>query len=214
MARAQAAPRTKSRRGRPPNSDGQETAARLLDAAAAACAESGFDGATLNEIARRAGVTAAAIYNHYESREDLLYAAGVRALERVTDVVPQGAGADAARLIAAAYLRPELKQTRRLLAELHVASARDRSLAQLLGSWHRSWAQALKAVLPADDPAPEATVKTLFLLLLGLCHYDNLAAVKSTQAAVVDRVEDLVDILIPPRRAASPPAPPKTSPIP
>jgi AcrR family transcriptional regulator len=197
VARTQATPGPKSRRGRPPNSDGQETAARLLDAAAAACAESGFDGATLNEIARRAGVTAAAIYNHYESREDLLYAAGVRALERVTDVVPQGSGADAARLIAAAYLRPELKQTRRLLAELHVASARDGRLADLLGSWHRSWAQALKSVLPADDPAPEATVKTLFLLLLGLCHYDDLSAVRSTQSAVVDRVEDMVDTLIP-----------------
>ena len=197
VARAQAASASKSRRGRPPNSDGQETAARLLDAAAAACAESGFDGATLAEIARRAGVTAAAIYNHYESREDLLYAAGVRALERVTDVVPQGAGADAARLIAAAYLRPELKDTRRLLAELHVASARDHRLAQLLGSWHRSWAQALKAVLPPGDPDPDATVKTLFLLLLGLCHYDDLVAVKSTPGAVVDRVEDIVDTLIP-----------------
>jgi AcrR family transcriptional regulator len=198
VSRTPAASERKSRRGRPPNSDGQETAARLLDAAAAACAESGFDGATLNEIARRAGVTAAAIYNHYDSREDLLYAAGVRALERVTDVVPRDAGADAARIIAAAYLRPELKETRRLLAELHVASARDPRLAQLLGSWHRSWAQALKAVLPADDPAPDATVKLFFLLLLGLCHFDDLVAVRATQAGVVDRVEDLVDALIPP----------------
>jgi AcrR family transcriptional regulator len=199
VARASAASPQKNRRGRPPNSDGQETKARLLDAAAAACAESGFDGATLNEIARRAGVTAAAIYNHYESREDLLYAAGVRALERVTDVVPPDVGVDAARIIAAAYLKPELKQTRRLLAELHVASARDRHLAHLLGSWHRSWAQALKAILPADDPSPDATVKALFLLLLGLCHFDDLSAVRATPDGVVDRVEDLVDALIPPR---------------
>jgi AcrR family transcriptional regulator len=198
VSRTPAASERKNRRGRPPNSDGQETAARLLDAAAAACAESGFDGATLNEIARRAGVTAAAIYNHYDSREDLLYAAGVRALEQVTDVVPRDAGGDAVRIIAAAYLRPELKETRRLLAELHVASARDPRLAQLLGSWHRSWAQALKAVLPADDPAPDATVKLFFLLLLGLCHFDDLVAVRAPQADVVDRVEDLVDALIPP----------------
>jgi AcrR family transcriptional regulator len=198
VSRTPAASERKNRRGRPPNSDGQETAARLLDAAAAACAESGFDGATLNEIARRAGVTAAAIYNHYDSREDLLYAAGVRALEQVTDVVPRDAGGDAVRIIAAAYLRPELKETRRLLAELHAASARDPRLAQLLGSWHRSWAQALKAVLPADDPTPDATVKLFFLLLLGLCHFDDLVAVRAPQADVVDRVEDLVDALIPP----------------
>src|SRR5688572_23488413 len=116
MARASTAPAGKNRRGRPPNSDGQETAARLLDAATSACAEHGFDGATLSEIASRAGVTAAAIYNHFDSRENLLYAAGVRALERVTDVVPPDAGTDATRIIAAAYLRPELKETRRLIA--------------------------------------------------------------------------------------------------
>ena len=197
MARAPAGSVRRNPRGRPPNSDGQETKARLLDAAAAACAESGFDGATLNEIARRAGVTAAAIYNHYESREDLLYAAGVRALEQVTDVVPRDAGADAARIIAAAYLRPGLKETRRVLAELHVASNRDPKLALLLGSWHRSWAQALKAILPGDDHDRDATVKALFLLLLGLCHFDDLSAVKASPAAVVERVEHFVDAVIP-----------------
>jgi AcrR family transcriptional regulator len=195
MARASTTSASKNRRGRPPNSDGQETAARLIDAATAACAEYGFDGATLSAIAKRAGVTPAAIYNHFESREDLLYAAGVRALERVTDVVPADAGTDA-KIIAAAYLRPELRETRRLLAELHVASARDRHLAQLLGSWHRSWAQALKGALPAGDPSPDATVKALFLLLLGLCHFDDVSAVRATQADLVDRVEHAVDALI------------------
>ena len=64
----------------------------MLDAAAATCAEFGFDGATVSQIARRAGLTPAAIYNYHDSREDLLYAAGRRGLERVTAVVPAGAG--------------------------------------------------------------------------------------------------------------------------
>ena len=186
-----------ARRGRPPKSDGPETATRLLDAAASACAEHGFDGATMGEIARRAGVTAAAIYNHFDSREDLLYAAGVRGLQQFTDAVPQGAGRDAARLIAAAYLRPNLKQTRRLLAELHLASGRDPQLADLLATWHRTWAEALRAVLPAGDPAPDATIKALFLLLLGLCHLDDVASVKTPAADLSDRVERLVDALVP-----------------
>lgn len=195
-ATAQPTPR-RARRGRPRNSDGQETASRLLDAAAAACAEHGFDGATMSEIASRAGVTAAAIYNHFDSREELLYAAGVRSLERVTEVVPDDAGADAARLIAAAYLRPELRQTRRLLAELHLASGRDPRLAELLASWHRSWAAALKRVLPPDDPAPDATVKSLFMVLLGLCHFDDLSGVRAGRAAVAERVIRVVDALVP-----------------
>src|SRR5258708_13062550 len=115
---ASKSPALPARRGRPPNSDGQETRTRLLDAAAVVCAERGFDGATMNAIAARAGVTAAAIYNHFESREDLLYSAGVRGLARVTEVVPQGLGAGAARPIPAAYLRPALKATPPLLPEL------------------------------------------------------------------------------------------------
>ena len=185
------------RRGRPVNADGEETRERLLDSAAATCAETGFDGATMSQIARRAGLTPAAIYNYYESREDLLYAAGRRGLERVTEVVPDGAGADAAQMIATAYLRPELAQTRRLLAELHLASHRDPKLAALLGSWHEAWADALRRVLPAGDPEPDATVKVLFLLLLGLCHLDDVSSVRSDPGAVAERIEDLVDVLVP-----------------
>ncbi len=153
----------------------------------------------MGRIARRAGVTPAAIYNHFESREDLLYAAGVARLQQVTDVVPPGAGADAARLIAAAYLRPEQAETRRLLAELHLAGTRDRRLAKLLASWHRVWADALSAVLPPDDPHPETTVKTLFLLLLGLCHLDDVRAIEANPEELADRVMALVATLVPPQ---------------
>jgi AcrR family transcriptional regulator len=145
-------------------------------------------------------VTAAAIYNHFESREDLLYAAGVARLQQVTDVIPPDAGPDAARLIAAAYLRPEQRETRRLLAELHLAGGRDRRLAKLLDSWHRLWADALTGVLPPDDPHPEATVKALFLLLLGLCHLDDVRAVETDPDALAERVMTLVGTLVPPQR--------------
>lgn len=185
------------RRGRPPNSDGQETAARLVEAAAQVCAHDGFDGATMSKIARRAGLTPAAIYNHFASREELLYAAGIARLQQVTNVVPADAGADAARLIAEGYLRPEQAETRRLLVELHLAGARDQRLEKLLASWHRSWAEALMAVLPPDHPHPEATVKALFLVLLGLCHVDHLASVDADADALADQVRTLVDTLVP-----------------
>ena len=188
---------TTRRRGRPVNADGEETRERLLEAAAACCAQTGFDSATMSQIARRAGVTPAAIYNYYGSREDLLYAAGQRGLEAVTAVVPEGAGLDGVRLIATAYLRPDLAQTRRLLAELHLASNRDAELARLLASWHASWADAVRQALPADDPEPDATVKALFLLLLGLCHLDEVTAVRTDHDALVRRLEGLVEVLVP-----------------
>jgi AcrR family transcriptional regulator len=189
-------PEIAARRGRPPKSVGVETSTRLVDAAAAVCAELGFDGATLNEIAARAGVTPAAIYNHFDSREALLYAAGVRGLEQITAAASRS-GADSARAIAAAYLRPELKQTRRLIAELHLAGGRDPQLAALLAQWHRHWAQVWVGLLPPDHPQPKATVKALYLLLLGLCHLDDLSAVKASPSELAARIDRLVDAIFP-----------------
>lgn len=166
------------------------TAQALLDAAAEVCAERGFEGTTVVGVAERIGVTSAAVYNHFENREDLLYAAAVRGLERITAVsIKSMRSPDAAPALASAYLRPEMRATRRLLAELHLASARDERLAALLASWHRSWLQAMVERLPQDNPAPEATVKAIFLLLLGLCHYDDLPAVRAPRSAVSDLAE-------------------------
>src|SRR3546814_10373905 len=61
-------PSTPARRGRPRKSDAPDTHVRLLAAAASACVDHGFDGATLQEIARRAGLTATAVYNHFASQ--------------------------------------------------------------------------------------------------------------------------------------------------
>lgn len=177
-------------RGRPPKSEGLFTAQALLDAATEVCAERGFDGTTVVGVAQRIGVSPAAVYNHYANREDLLYAAAVQGLERITRLSMRSMrGPEAAPQLASAYLRPEMRSTRRLLAELHSASSRDDRLASLLADWHRTWTAAMVERMPADDPAPAATVKTIFLLLLGLCHYEDLSAVRAPRAAVSERAE-------------------------
>ena len=53
--------------GRPPKIDehGTPTRERLLRAAVEACVEFGYDGATLADIARRAGVSTPAVYSHF-----------------------------------------------------------------------------------------------------------------------------------------------------
>ncbi|MEX2100534.1 MAG: TetR/AcrR family transcriptional regulator [Acidimicrobiia bacterium] len=185
-------------RGRPRRSDGPSTSSVLLDAATEVCAERGFDGSTLGEIARRAQVSPTAVYNHYDSRETLLYAAAVRGLERISTVARQLATPLTASALAAAYLQPELHQTRRLLAELHLASGRDEQLAVLLADWHRRMAELFERGISPDDPAPRATVKVLFLLLLGLCHVDDLPAIRVPKSALSARVAALADHLVPP----------------
>ena len=74
-------------------------------------------------------------HQHFDSCEELPYAAAVCALGQITTLAGSldegGAGAYG---IASAYLQPEMRQNRRLIAELHVASVRDASLAKLLAS--------------------------------------------------------------------------------
>lgn len=172
------------------------TAQALLDTAAEVCAEWGFDGTTLARIAERGGVSATAVYNHYANREELLYAAAVQGLDRITTLTQKHVGTDrSAAALVGAYLRPDMRTTRRLIAELHLASGRDERLAGLLADWHRTQSRALLEQLPPEDPAPTATVKALFLLLLGLCHYDDLPAVRASRASVIDRAEVAVSAI-------------------
>src|SRR5471030_1504302 len=51
-----------------------QTVSRLLDAADAVIAEKGFQRATLEEIAGRAGLTTGAIYSNFGGKEDLFLA--------------------------------------------------------------------------------------------------------------------------------------------
>lgn len=54
------------------NEDGQESRERILAAARAEFAEKGFDGARVDEIARRADVNKALIYYYFKSKDELL----------------------------------------------------------------------------------------------------------------------------------------------
>jgi AcrR family transcriptional regulator len=59
------------RRGRPPKGEAGPTRELLLDAALKLFAERGFVGTTVRQIARAVGVTDAAIYAHFQSKQAL-----------------------------------------------------------------------------------------------------------------------------------------------
>lgn len=183
------------RRGRPPKSDDPATRDRLSAAAADACVEVGFDAVTLADVAARAGVTPAAVYNHFAGKDELLYTAGRLAIERLAaSVAPVGDPARDAHEVVAAFLRPSFRPSRRLILELHLAGSRHPELAEHLAQWHREFAALSLAQQPADGEQG-ATVKAFFLLLLGLCHVDDLAAIDAPSSAVRERVDRLVDAL-------------------
>src|ERR1700722_9406617 len=81
-------PRRPSRREVPPG--GQATRERILDIALELFNEQGYDKTSLREIAERLGHTKAALYYHFERKEDILlelhlrlHALGEAALERL-----------------------------------------------------------------------------------------------------------------------------------
>src|SRR5580704_9471808 len=59
---------------RPASRKRRETVRRLIDAASDVVAEKGFQRASLDEIAARAGMTKGAIYSNFESKEHLFWA--------------------------------------------------------------------------------------------------------------------------------------------
>lgn len=59
--------------GRLAGTKAEQTRARLLRAGVEAFGERGFHGATTRDLAAAAGMSPAAVYVHYQSKEDLLY---------------------------------------------------------------------------------------------------------------------------------------------
>ncbi len=71
----------KPKLGRPPGGNSQTTRSRILKAAQECFGRRGYALATNSEIAERAGVTAGAIYKHFDSKLDLFVAALAAAAE-------------------------------------------------------------------------------------------------------------------------------------
>lgn len=182
-----------ARVGRPPKRDqfGTATRERLLAAAVATCIDEGFDGATLNEIARRAEVSGPAIYNHFGSKVELMVASAHAALDALA--APSSLP-PSARATVRAFLADEFSASRRFLAELHLVSHRYPELAVLLGAWHRE--QAARWV-SGPEQTREARVATLFSFLLGLCQIESLDALGVPATDVARQAEAIAEVLFP-----------------
>lgn len=163
-------PTAGARIGRPPKVDrhGTPTRERLLNAAADACVEHGYVGATLADIARRAEVSTPAIYSHFSGKADLL----VEACQRELNTISSGRlrEVDGLRELARAWIQPEFQRSRIIVAEIHCAAIRHPEVAELLGAWQEVTAGALENLAGLDT----AQAKQYFLLLIGLAHLDQV----------------------------------------
>ena len=121
--------------GRRAGVSSDETRQQLLAAAMRVVAERGYDGTRVAEIARVAGVTTGAIYNHFDSKADLLTAAiaeqGPDAFTNLIDVEPTLSAHEVFRRLGVA-LPGRSHRLSGPIMEVIVAARRDEDVAKAL----------------------------------------------------------------------------------
>ncbi|MGI9596314.1 MAG: TetR/AcrR family transcriptional regulator [Acidimicrobiales bacterium] len=180
------------RTGRPPKQDGAvPTRDRLIAAAIEVFGQEGFSGASVTQIATRAGISGPAVYKHFAGKADLLIQAARHSLDSVSGAARRSDPTPAAT--AKRWLSPDFAETRRLILELHLAAGREDELMDLLAEWHLEQAGAWQE--RRTDSVEQ--IKVFYLLLLGLSQTDILCSLDADPSLVVAHVERMVAALFP-----------------
>lgn len=195
---------------------------RLLDAAVDVFAERGYDGARVQEIARRAGLTTGAIYANFSGKAELLAQAIARQSAPELDELLRLSGGSTSDLMASMAARL-LTRTRpagsALLLEAVVASRRDPEVAALVRDIVAARAARLARFVERarrdgavdDDVDTDALVAFGLSLAFGSLLYTAVDVERPAADAWSDLVGRVVGALAPdspaPRSPAVPTAP-------
>jgi AcrR family transcriptional regulator len=156
------------------------TRAQLLDAAARVYARRGFESATLGEVAEEAGFTKGAVYDHFGSKENLLFALldehlSGQIAEQIALFDPTVETAERPRVGADRWMHEldDDPDAFRLFIEAWVRSQRDEALrAQVLAgmdAWRETLAGFGRArVEQGDIEVDEATLERFATVMLAL----------------------------------------------
>lgn len=189
--RAASAPK---RLGRRSAEASRETRRALLDAAIVEFSEKGMNGARLDDITERAGVTKGAIYTHFDGREDLLVEACRSAIRSLQFMRVAAEATDLSTFVdetARRLLAPEGRPARLLISELYVSAMRSDVIADLLAEWHAAFVDIVEDRLPPGAPSPHAVAATLNLLHVALSHidvYESMNVGPDELLAIVNRL--------------------------
>ncbi|GAB3112693.1 hypothetical protein GCM10027160_15050 [Streptomyces calidiresistens] len=158
-------------------SAGHETAGRLLLAAVESFAERGFHATTTRDIAGRAGMSPAALYIHYRTKEELLHQISVYGHERVARILGDavaGPGTAAERLAVAvsAFARWHAEHhTRARVVQYELAALGEEHYAEIQRLRRRT-AELVRGVIADGVAAGQfrvADVRGTARALLSLC---------------------------------------------
>jgi len=165
-----------SPRGKPKGNKRERTREALLQAARALIREKGFARTTLEQVARRAGMTTGAIYGNFKNRDELFIALGQRYWAPIAPKVEPGASlAEAMRALAAATLAAIPDRTSAAVGRLTGIAyaltsselrARVREVTKASYEFGAEWLSTFDArELPMP---PDAFVRVLHALIEGL----------------------------------------------
>jgi AcrR family transcriptional regulator len=187
-----AAPQMGGKRGR--------TKVRLLDAAAELIEEKGLAAASLEAIARRAGMTRGAIYSNYASRADLLLElAARRALRIDRDFAPAESLKAQLRHFAEVLVEamPQAKGVGRWHAELQLYAVTDPEMrakvAALFREGFADWSAHLEGQHPQLRIAPRSLVLAIQAMAMGFLYQAIMSPDEIRPADVVAAFEALAD---------------------
>jgi AcrR family transcriptional regulator len=179
------------------------TRERILSAAEGLFAEQGFGDVSMPRIAKASGITAGAIYKHFDGKADLFFEVVRRAVHSVPAPAEENSAAALARL-AATYTTRELKRLRLLAVETHSASTKHPRVRRLLRqSLDHNIRQIADSVAAAQrhgelDPALDAQMlaSAAMAFIMGLMHMETLLPKLVGDAKWRDFVESRVLALV------------------
>jgi AcrR family transcriptional regulator len=190
-------------------SSGAATRERIVSAAERLFAERGFSGVSMPAIAAAAGITAGAIYKHFQGKEELFFSVVRRAVQAapVTNEADGRIGPAGLGSIVAAFTTPRLKRVRQLAVEIHYAAARNVKVRRLLrSSVEREIAELAQGIAGAQhvgeiDAAldPHLAASSIMTLIMGLMHAETLTPHLVGEAAWRDCIAASVERLLAPR---------------
>lgn len=171
-----------------------DTVTRLVDAAVDEVRAEGYDGLTVRNVARRAGVAPATAYTYFASKDHLVAEAFWQRLQAVPDLVVDpddpparrvaAAVRDVGRLVAAEPQLAAASTTAVMAAEPDVGAVRDR-----IGLFmHHRLVEAL------GEGAPAAVVRALDLAWMGAMVLAGTGNIAYTD--LPDRLAEVAELLL------------------
>ncbi len=150
---------------------------RLTDVALGVFAERGFDGASMDNVAAKAGITKAAIYHHVSGKEALLERGLNRALEALFAVLDdpraaEGRAVDRLRFIIRRVaelvlaLRPELT----VLVRVRGNSDVERRALERRRAFDAVVTGIVRDAQAAGEFRPEVDARVVVRLIFGMCN--------------------------------------------